>query len=393
MIGKSQTATHKLYEIDSECYAFDARVIACDPVGEGRYAIELDRTAFFPEGGGQYADPGTISGAVVYDVQIVDDRIVHITDTAFAPGSTVQGILDAEERFVRMQNHSGEHILCGIAHAKWGAENVGFHLGDREMTMDLDIPLTEEQLEELELAGNRAVWANTAITAAYPDKETLASLPYRSKLDLADNVRIVTVEGVDACACCAPHVKRTGEIGLIKIVSAIHHKGGMRLWVLCGGWALSDYTQKHEDILTITRRQSVKPWQAVEAVDKLTDDLLATRAALSASRRELGDVKLATATPDEQGNLLFFEGDMDANIQRGMADGGADRVPDGICAVFSATEGGYRYVCVSRSKPLRAFGKDMNARLSGRGGGSEVRIQGTLGATKEQIESFFAQRG
>ena len=197
---------------------------------------------------------------------------------------------------------------------------------------------------------------------------------------------------MDACDCCAPHVKRTGEIGLIKIVSAIHHKGGMRLWVLCGGWALSDYTQKHEDILTITRRQSVKPWQAVEAVDKLTDDLLATRAALSASRRELGDVKLATATPDEQGNLLFFEGDMDANIQRGMADGGADRVPDGICAVFSTTEGGYRYVCVSRSKPLRAFGKNMNAQLSGRGGGSDAMIQGSLGATKEQIEAFFAQR-
>lgn len=392
MIGKSQTATQKLYELDSELYAFEACVIACESVGEGRYAIELDRTAFFPEGGGQYADPGTLNGVPVYDVQIVNDRIVHITDTAFVPGSTVQGVLNAEERFVRMQNHTGEHILCGIAHAKWGAENVGFHLGDREMTMDLDIPLTEEQLRELELAANRAVWANTAIHADYPDAKTLAALPYRSKLDLAENVRIVTIEGVDACACCAPHVKRTGEIGLIKIVSAMHHKGGMRLWVLCGGWALSDYSQKHEDILTITRRQSVKPWQAVETVDKLTEDLLITRAALGAARRELCTVKLETATPDEQGNLLFFEGDMDANIQRGMADGGADRVPDGICAVFAATEGGYRYVCVSRSLPLRALGKDMNARLCGRGGGSDVMIQGTLGATKEQIEAFFAQR-
>jgi alanyl-tRNA synthetase len=290
-----------------------------------------------------------------------------------------------------MQNHSGEHILCGIAHTKWGAENVGFHLGDREMTMDLDIPLTEEQLAELELAGNRAVWANTAITAKYPDAAALCDLSYRSKLDLTENVRIVTIEGVDACACCAPHVKRTGEVGLIKIVSAIHHKGGMRLWVLCGAWALADYTKKHEDILAITRRQSVKPWQAIEAVDKLTDDLMTTRAALSASRRELGEVKLATATPDEMGNLLFFEDDMDANIQRGMADRGADRVTDGVCGVFCATGTGYRYVCVSRSKPLRALGKEMNARLSGRGGGSDAMIQGTLGATKEQIEAFFTQ--
>lgn len=392
MMAKAETATNKLYELDSELYSFEARVIACEPSGEGRFAVELDQTAFFPEGGGQYADRGTLNGAVVYDVQITDERILHFTDTPFAVGSTVTGALDAEERFVRMQNHTGEHILCGIAHAKWGAENVGFHLGDHEMTMDLDIPLTEEQMTELELAGNRAVWANTQVTASYPDGETLANLSYRSKLDLADHVRIVTIEDVDACACCAPHVKRTGEVGVIKIVSAIHHKGGMRLWVLCGAWALADYQKKHEDILTITRGQSVKPWQAVEAVDKLTGDLLATRASLSASRRELSEVKLATVTPDAKGNLWFFEAEMDANIQRGMADRGADRVADGICGVFVATEGGYRYVCVSRSQPLRAIGKELNAALSGRGGGSDSMIQGTLGATREQIEAFFAQR-
>ena len=391
MIGKTQTATQKLYEIDSELYEFEARVIACEQTEQGGYAIELDRTAFFPEGGGQYADRGTLDGVDVRDVQIKDDRIWHYTATAFDVGMTVVGQLDAEERFVRMQNHSGEHILSGIAHAKWGLENVGFHLGDREMTMDFNGELTEEQLCELELAANRAVWANTAIHAEYPEAKTLAALSYRSKLDLADNVRIVTIEGVDACACCAPHVKRTGEIGLIKIVSAIHHKGGMRLWVLCGGWVLADYTSKHEDILTITRKQSVKPWQAVEAVDKLTDDLLATRAALSAARRELSEAKLTAAIPDEQGNLLFFEQEMDANVQRGMADHGADRVTDGICGVFCATDSGYRYVCVSRSKPLRALGKEMNAQLSGRGGGSDAMIQGTLGATKEQIESFFSQ--
>jgi alanyl-tRNA synthetase len=390
MTGKQPSGTIKLYELDSELYEFEATVIACEEHG-GIYAIELDQTAFFPEGGGQYADPGTLGGLIVRDVQIENDRILHITDAPLTVGSTVQGTIDAEERFVRMQNHSGEHILCGIAHKKWGAENVGFHLGDREMTMDLDIPLTEEQLVELEVAGNRAVWANTAITAEYPDEKTLSDLPYRSKLDLTENVRIVTIEGVDACACCAPHVKRTGEIGAIKIVSAIHHKGGMRLWVLCGAWALADYQKKHEDILTITRRQSVKPWQAVEAVDKLTEDLMTTRSALSASRREMSELKLTTAAPDEQGNLLFFEADMDANVQRGMADRGADCVTDGICGVFCATENGCRYVCVSRSKPLRAIGKELNAQLSGRGGGSDAMIQGTLGATKEQIEAFFAQ--
>ena len=391
MIGKAQTATQKLYEIDSELYEFTACVIACEQTEQGNYAIELDRTAFFPEGGGQYADRGTLNGATVRDVQIRQNRIWHYIDAPLKVGVAVSGQLDADERFVRMQNHSGEHILSGIAHTKWGLENVGFHLGDREMTMDFDGELTGEQLHELELAANRAVFANTAIIAEYPDAQTLADLPYRSKLDLSDNVRIVTIEGVDACACCAPHVKRTGEIGVIKIVNAIHHKGGMRLWVLCGGWALSDYSQKHEDILTITRKQSVKPWQAVEITDKLQDDLLATRAALSAARRELSEAKLTAAEPDAQGNLLFFEQDMDANVQRGMADRGADRVPDGICGVFAAIEGGYRYVCVSRSKPLRAIGKELNAMLCGRGGGSDAMIQGTLSATREQIEVFFAQ--
>ena len=252
MTSKQPSATVKLYELDSELYEFEARVIACEK-REGGYAIELNRTAFFPEGGGQYADPGTLAGLKVLDVQIEDGRILHMTDEPLTVGSTIKGILDAEERFVRMQNHSGEHILCGIAHARWGAENVGFHLGDREMTMDLDIPLTEEQLAELELAGNRAVWANAAITAEYPDEKALADLPYRSKLDLTDNVRIVTIEGVDACACCAPHVKRPGEIGAIKIVSAIHHKGGMRLWVLCGAWAICLFDENGQPAVDLRR--------------------------------------------------------------------------------------------------------------------------------------------
>ncbi len=391
MIAKGQTETEKLYDTDSELYLFEACVLSCERVEDRGYVVELDRTAFFPEGGGQYADRGTLNGIPVRDVQICDNHILHYVDMPVEIGTTVRGELDADVRFDRMQNHTGEHILSGIAHAKWGLENVGFHLNDDEMTMDFDSELTAEQLQELELAANRAVWANTVVSAHYPDADTLASLSYRSKLELSENVRIVTIEGVDACACCAPHVKRTGEVGAIKIVGAIHHKGGMRLWVLCGGRALADYTRKHEDILTITRKQSVKPWQAVEMTDKLTDDLLTTRAALSAARRELSEVKLAIATPDAQGNMLFFEADMDANVQRGMADSGADRVPSGICAVLCATEGGYRYVCVSRSKPLRALGKQMNTALNGRGGGSDAMIQGTLGATKEQIEEFFAQ--
>lgn len=383
------SVTEKLYEIDSECFEFEARVLSCTSAEQGKYAVVLDRTAFFPESGGQYADRGTLNDATVLDAAIQDECITHLTDKPLPTGEIVRGRIDAELRLAKMQCHTGEHILCGLAHKHYGYENVGFHLGNGEMTMDLSGELTHEQIATLEREANEVVWRNVPVTAEYPDAQTLAAMSYRSKLDLTDGVRIVTVEGVDACACCAPHVKRTGEIGVIKIVDAIRYKGGMRLWALCGRWALEDYNAKHDNVLAITRRHSVKPWQVVEITEKQNDDLMAARAALSAARRELADVKLATAVPDEQGNLLFFENEMDAGVQRGMADHGADAC-DGICGVFCETDNGYRYVCVSRSVALRELGKQLNEALGGRGGGTDAIIQGTLGAKREQIEAFFA---
>ncbi len=382
--------TEKLYDKDSELFAFDATVLSCEPTEKGGFAVLLDRTAFFPESGGQYADRGTLDGITVTDVRIKDERITHLVEQPLAVGATVHGEIDAELRLAKMQCHTGEHILSGLAHRRYGYENVGFHLGNGEMTMDFNGELTPEQIADLEREANEIVWQNVAVRAEYPDAETLRTLEYRSKLDLASGVRIVTVEGVGACACCAPHVKRTGEIGVIKIVDAIRYKGGMRLWVLCGRWALKDYKTKHDNILTITRKHSVKPWQVVEVTEKQSDELMTTRAALTAARRELAEVKLSAATPDEKGDLLFFEGEMDAGVQRGMADGGADRCAR-ICGVFCETESGYRYVCVSRSVALRALGKQMGEALGGRGGGTDAIIQGTVGATREQIEAFFAQ--
>ena len=383
------SVTEKLYDADSELFVFDATVLSCEAHDKGGYAVVLDRTAFFPESGGQYADRGTLDGVVVTDVRIKDERITHWVEQPLAVGAMVRGEIDAELRLAKMQCHTGEHIISGLAHRRYGYENVGFHLGNGEMTMDLDGELTPEQIASLEREANEVVWRNVAVRTEYPDAETLKALEYRSKLELASGVRIVTVEGVDACACCAPHVKSTGEIGLIKIVDAIRYKGGMRLWVLCGRWALEDYKAKHDDVLTITRKHSVKPWQLVEVADKQSDELMSARAALSAVRRELSEVKIAAATPDERGNLLFFESEMDNNVQRGMADRGADACC-GICGVFSETEGGYRYVCVSRSVALRALGKQMGEQLSGRGGGTDAIIQGTLGATRAQIEACFA---
>lgn len=382
-------ATEKLYEFDSELFHFEATVLTCERVDDASYAVVLDRTAFFPESGGQYADRGTLGEATVLDVRIKDDCITHLTDRPLAVGMSVRGQLDAELRLAKMQCHTGEHILSGIAHRCYGYENVGFHLGNGEMTMDLSGELTAEQLQALEREANEVVWRDVAVHAEYPDAETLRTLEYRSKLDLTAGVRIVTIDGVDVCACCAPHVKSTGEIGLIKIVDAIRYKGGVRLWVLCGRWALEDYEAKHQSILTVTRKHSGKPGQLVDIAAKLNDDLMAARAALSAARRELADAKIAAATADERGNLLFFEEMTDAAVQREMADHGASAC-DGICGVFcKTTDGDYRYVCASRAKPLRAFGKQLNETCRGRGGGTDAMIQGTLHATREQIEQCF----
>lgn len=388
MIQKTEAITVKLYDEDSECMTFDARVIGCEQ-REGGFAVELDRTAFFPEGGGQYADPGTLDGVKVEDVQIADGHIFHIVKEPFAVGKTVHGALDATERHSRMQNHSGEHIISGIVYRRFGYNNVGFHLGDHEVTMDFDGTLTPDDLRKIETEANEIVYRNVPVRAEYPSEEQLATMTYRSKLALQGNIRIVTIEGVDACACCAPHVKRTGEIGVIKIIDAIRYKGGMRLWILCGRWAREDYAARHDDMTELSHRFSVRRPDVVGAVDKAEAERSAALYALGNCKRELVSLKAAAALPDGQGNILFFEEETDAVTARNLANQGAARCP-GVCAVFTVAGNGFRYVCVSGAVALRAFGKELNASCNGRGGGDDSMIQGTLGAPREQIERFFA---
>ncbi len=258
--------TEKLYDTDASCKAFTATVISCEPSEErkGLYAVVLNKTAFFPEGGGQYADTGTLqefkkdcetplSGAVrVRDVQVSDDGIItHFCDGAVTPWAQVTGLLDWEQRFERMQNHTGEHIVSGTVHRLYGLDNIGFHLGDRDVTCDFNGELTDEQLREVERVANRAVWDNVEVLCEYPDPATLPDLDYRSKLELTEDVRLVTIPGYDVCACCAPHVARTGEIGLIKIVNSEKAHGGTRVHLLCGPWALDDYQVKQANIMRI----------------------------------------------------------------------------------------------------------------------------------------------
>lgn len=380
--------TIKLYDQDSHCRAFSARVLTCQAAGEGRWQVTLDQTAFFPEGGGQPADQGTLGGAAVLDVQEVGNAILHTTDAPLSPEDTVQGELDWALRFGRMQCHSGEHVISGLAHSLYGCTNVGFHMGEDAVILDFDKELSPAQLREIEDRANAIITENRPVTAVYPDPDALAGLDYRSKLDLTENVRIVTIEGCDVCACCAPHVKHTGEIGLVKLLDAMRHRGGIRIWMAAGKLALRDYQVKQENISAISAALSVQQPQAAQGVQRILGEMEGLKEALKAARQALV-LEKARSLPETEGNLCLFQEDLDAGSLRALANAGMEKC-SGICAVFTGSDqAGYRYVMGSRTVDLRAQAKAINAALGGKGGGQPTMIQGSVTAGREAILTYF----
>lgn len=378
--------TERLYYADSSISSFSATVVRCEE-NKGRYEIVLDKTAFFPEGGGQSGDSGMLDSVRVFDTHEKGGEVIHYCDAPITVGHTVSGKLDFDLRFRRMQNHSGEHIVSGIVNSMFGFENVGFHMGSEDITVDYNGYLTREQIEEVERRANAAVFANLEINTEFPDSETLSRMSYRSKLELTENVRIVTIDGIDTCACCASHVKKTGEIGIIKLLDAIHYKGGIRIHLLCGYDALEDYAARYEATRKMANEMCVKQNEVAEAFSKKLEEFSELRYKYSRLKAEITDAKIAKLAPTE-GNILIFEDEADGDSMRRIADAGAD-LCSGICAVFGKSETGYSYVCVSRHEDLRALSKDINAAISGRGGGSSQMIRGSCSATREKIEGYF----
>lgn len=384
--------TVKLYYENAFTRAFDAVVLSCEPRGDG-YAVALDRTAFNPEGGGQSGDTGTLGVRQTPGVVTVTDThekggvILHYTDAPLTPGETVHGELAWDERFRKMQNHSGEHIVSGLVHARFGYDNVGFHLGDDGCTLDFSGELTRHQLDEIELAANRAVWSNVPVTARFPSPEELRTLDYRSKLDLTENVRIVTVEGIDVCACCAPHVERTGQIGAIKLLDFMRHRGGVRLWMKAGADALRDYGARYGATASLSALLNAPQGEIVPAAEKLLASRDELKFELTALRRKAIEAQAAALRPTEGDLLLFAEGD-DADL-RILANAGMEKC-GGVCAVFAGEDGGYRFVMGSRSRDMRAFAKDIREPLRARGGGQERMISGRSAADRKTLEAFFA---
>ena len=375
--------TEKLYYIDSHLFDFEATVLDCRETETG-WAVLLDKTAFFPEGGGQPADTGFIASIPVTDVQEQGGEILHFCGQALPVGDHLPCRVEREQRLVRMQNHSGEHIVSGLAHRLYGCENVGFHMGEDCMTIDFDRELSWQQLMEVETLANRAVRDNLPVLCSFPEGEALEKLEYRSKLDLTENVRIVEIPGIDRCACCAPHVARTGEIGLIKILDAERHRGGVRLSLCCGMLALQDYRIKQENIAAISQALSAKRHETAGAVARLLAEQQKAKERIAALSMELARLK-AESCPATGGNLCVFDNVLDEVALRELVNLLMEKC-GGIAAAFSGSdETGYRYIMGSRRVDLRRCAKEINCLIDGRGGGKPQMIQGSAAADARRI--------
>ena len=381
--------TEKLFYEDSHMITFSAVVTACEKVGD-YYEAVLDRTAFFPEGGGQYADTGLIDGVKVLDVHERDGVIYHKVEKEITAGKHVEASINWEERFSKMQHHSGEHIVSGLVNVIYGYDNVGFHMGKDVVTMDFNGVLTKEQLKEIERKANEAVVKNLDIQVLYPSKEELSEISYRSKIEIEGQVRIVVVPGYDTCACCAPHVKKTGEIGLVKLIGVQNYKGGVRVSMLCGFRAIEDYDAKSEHTKSISVMLSAKEEEIVEEVLKLKEELAVQKAKLAEMQNKLLNYKVQELSIDKPLVILFeqeLSGDAPRQLVNRLLEKGVK-----IGVVFCETEiNQYRYVIGSKTVDVRPFAQMLGEKFSGRGGGKPEMVQGSVsgdaGAIKEAIEA------
>ncbi len=378
--------TEKLYYKDAYIKEFNAVVLASESC-DGGYSVTLDKTAFFPEEGGQYSDRGYINGIRVSDVKIKDGTIYHITEKPLSPGDRVFCTVDFEERFEKMQCHTAEHILSGIFHRLYGYENVGFHLGADEVTMDINALLSDEQIRDAEERANRIVYENVPVTAYFPSVEELEQLEYRSKLNLKEDVRIVNVGEYDSCACCAPHVSTSAEIGLIKVLDFMKHRGGTRIFISAGSRAFRDFRDRYDSIKEISRLLSVPKQDAAEGVKALLSSFEELKLQLKSAREELFLSYADGIEPTDKNLVLHFEnaGQEDARI---LANAISPKV-GGIAVILFGKEPDIKYLIVSNSYDLRSLAPEMNKALSGRGGGKREAIQGSFSASFSAVKEYF----
>lgn len=366
--------TIRLYDQDSELLEFDALVTRCEEK-DGRCFVTLDRTAFFPEGGGQGADRGVLGGVRVLDVHEVQGEVVHTTDAPLAVGAAVHGAVDAVRRLDMMQQHSGEHIFSGMVCRLFGYDNVGFHIGSEAVTMDFNGPLTAEDIRRVEKLANEIVWANVTVETLLPDKAELERMAYRSKKALEGTVRIVNIPGADTCACCGTHVKYTGAVGQIKVMGFIKYKSGVRVSILCGRRALEEENMLLEQVRGVSNLLSCKLHETASGVEKLLAERDQLRYAgeqlgmrifdMLAAQEEAKEIRVVVCDAIPASAVRKAAGRLCAGARMGM--------------VLVPREEGYSFALSSETEDVRPATKALCAAFGGKGGGPKDMTQGLLG--------------
>ena len=394
--------TEAIFDRDPRELSFKARVLSCEErrtaAGESRFAVVLDRTAFFPEQGGQKADRGALGGASLLDAEIHEGVITHLLDAPLELGSEVCGKVDWARRFDFMQQHTGEHILSGLANRLYGAENVGFHLSEREVQLDFSVQLSEAELEALEHAANQAIFRDIPVKAYYPNAEELAALNYRQKKELTGAIRIVELEGVDCCACCAPHVARSSEVGILKILSAMNYKGGTRLYIACGMRAVQDYAARIREAQQLSKLLSAPQGELSAAVVRLQEKAMAAEQRAAETALALILLRAEAAARDKaqtheppkaeaDGLCLILPPLPESALQRAVKP--LKELFSGVVALFSGDdESGYAFLMFGDSVDWKPFLAELRTR-GGKGGGGKDRVQGRLLCRAKELHTIF----
>lgn len=378
--------TRRLYYENVYIKEFDAKVLKCRE-GKNGYEIILDESAFYPEGGGQPCDTGSLGDAEVKDVQEKDGELIHYTDKALEEGAKVHGKINWERRFDLMQQHSGEHMVSGLVHEKYGYNNVGFHMGSDVITIDFSGVLDEEQLQEIEDRVNEKIWENTPVQITYPSGEELENISYRSKKELTGQVRIVEFPGTDICACCGTHVTHTGEIGAVKFLSVVKFRQGVRVEMISGKRVIEYFSKMAKENSKVSVLLSAKPQETSKAVERLQEENFRLKGKILDMEEEI--FKAEAEKWEGAGSVLIFKKNMEADSVRKLTDA-VMQTCCGCCAVFSDNgDGTYKYAMGEKDGNLHEFTKEMNQALNGRGGGKPFFVQGSVSASEGEIRKFF----
>ncbi len=377
--------TEPLYYASPFLADFTAAVLSCQPV-QGGWAVTLDRTAFYPEGGGQSADTGTLNGVAVTDTRSQGKDILHICAAPLPVGETVTGKIDFARRFDLMQQHSGEHIVSGLICRRFHCDNVGFHIGRDLVTIDFNADLTAEDIREIEAQANQYIWENHPVSVTWPAPGELEAMEYRSKKALTGPVRIVTWPGADCCACCGTHVEASGQVGLVKLLSCQKFRSGVRMEMAAGGRAVAWCSAILEQNTRVSQLLSAKATDTAPAVERLQKELYTLRGRVSAL--EEADFAAKAARYAGAGDVLLVEGDMSSDSV-GRLCAAVLAGCGGRCAVFAGSAERYTYAIGQEEGDLRPLARELNAALNGRGGGKPAFVQGSVQAGEGAIRAFF----